>query len=149
MAVDVSERNRKAREYYALHRDRKIAITRAWQARNPEKTKAIIAKWGKAFGRRARLKREYGISESDYDRMLDEQHGVCAICELPETRLSRHTERPMRLAIDHSHETGEIRGLLCHRCNTILGSTYDNPVLLMRLAKYLARQRGGSHGSTL
>lgn len=55
-----------------------------------------------------RYKQVYGITVEDYDRMFDEQGGVCAIC-------GNGTKR--RLAVDHNHETGVVRGLLCPRCN--------------------------------
>jgi hypothetical protein len=60
------------------------------------------------------VKRNYGITLDDYDRMAEEQGGVCAICGEPDI-----TGR--RLAIDHNHETGEVRGLLCVKCNVKLG----------------------------
>lgn len=68
----------------------------------------------KAYERKGRLKK-YGLSEEDYERLLAEQGGVCAICEEPPSG------RWKRLAVDHDHETGEVRGLLCITCNTLLG----------------------------
>jgi len=55
----------------------------------------------------------YGITIQDYDRMLEEQRGVCAICKKP--------EKNRKLAVDHDHETGRVRGLLCTNCNNTLG----------------------------
>jgi len=51
----------------------------------------------------------YGISIEQYEEMLDKQNGLCAICKTP--------PQTKRLAVDHDHDTGEVRGLLCHRCN--------------------------------
>lgn len=59
--------------------------------------------------RRRDLKRRYGITPGDYDLLLAVQGGVCAIC-------ARHP-RTQNLAVDHSHRTGQIRGLLCSTCN--------------------------------
>jgi recombination endonuclease VII len=59
------------------------------------------------------LKYRYGLSKEDYERMLDEQGGVCAICgSAPDKQ---------RLSVDHNHGTGKVRGLLCHKCNLALG----------------------------
>lgn len=65
--------------------------------------------------RAMRLKRKFDITLEEYNTMLTEQDGVCAICKAPpDTRWKR-------LAVDHDHLTGKIRGLLCMTCNTMLG----------------------------
>lgn len=76
------------------------------------------------------LKTQFGITLDEYDVMLSTQGGRCAICECrPRTR---------RLAVDHNHKTGAIRGLLCMRCNhKLLGAAHDNPAILRRAAFYL------------
>ena len=75
-------------------------------------------------------KRRYGISHEEYFRLEKEQGKVCAICGKPNT--------PGRdLAVDHSHITGVVRGLLCTRCNVILGLVKDNPEHLLEAALYL------------
>src|SRR6476469_6189244 len=61
--------------------------------------------------RKSHLKRTYGITFEEYDFMLDRQNGVCAICKGVHGR---------RLAVDHNHETGKVRGLLCGSCNAAL-----------------------------
>jgi formate dehydrogenase maturation protein FdhE len=71
----------------------------------------------------------YGLSLKDYERMLDDQGGVCAGCFSPPGK--------NRLAIDHDHETGHVRWLLCNHCNSVLGFARDNPVILRRLAGLL------------
>jgi hypothetical protein len=67
-----------------------------------------------AWSRKARLKK-FGLTEEDYQRILAEQGGVCAICSgPPDTRWKT-------LAVDHDHVTRKVRGLLCMVCNTMLG----------------------------
>ena len=73
--------------------------------------------------------RKYGVTRKDYDTMLVAQAGVCAICG--------KAENGKRLAIDHCHKTGEVRGLLCALCNTAIGKLNDDPELLERAAMYL------------
>lgn len=67
----------------------------------------------------------------DFEVLFAEQGGTCAICELPE--ISGRS-----LAIDHCHETGRVRGLLCNRCNRALGLMKDDPERLLRAINYLA-----------
>lgn len=77
------------------------------------------------------LRHRYGIEEEDYDRMFDEQGGVCHICQDPPGRYN--------LSVDHDHSTGRVRGLLCHNCNHGLGKFKDKALLLFRAISYLTR----------
>jgi hypothetical protein len=78
------------------------------------------------------LSYRYGITSDDYDRMLAEQGGCCAICQ---------TDKPGGKArawsVDHCHSTNKVRGLLCHRCNVGLGYFKDDPVRMARAISYL------------
>lgn len=85
--------------------------------------------------RNNRLKRIYGLSEQDYIEMLKLQGGVCAICSGPPT--SHHK----KYVVDHDHVTGNIRGLLCHKCNSTLGFFNDDALILYRAAHYLTKNR--------
>ena len=82
---------------------------------------------------RARL-RKFGISEEKHQMMVQEQNSCCAICE-------ERFENPMSLHIDHCHESGKVRGLLCSGCNTGLGHFRDNAVNLNKASAYL-QERG-------
>ena len=84
-------------------------------------------------GRNKYYMRTYGITVDDYNKMLKDQDGVCAICG---------TDNPQRkgtvnFAIDHCHETGKIRGLLCSICNRLLGDAEDDIEILELAIKYL------------
>lgn len=87
------------------------------------------------------LKSNFGITYSDYLRLLNKQNGVCAICQMPEQTVSRAGVRK-RLAVDHNHETGKIRGLLCSGCNQAIGLLHDDPSRAAALVAYL-RERNG------
>jgi hypothetical protein len=76
---------------------------------------------------RRRLKK-YNLTEKGYNDLLIKQNFVCAICKSKEARA---------LAIDHCHETGKVRGLLCTNCNNGLGRFKDNPEYLRRAIKYV------------
>lgn len=90
----------------------------------------------------AYLKYRFGITLGEYRNMIVNQKGVCAICEEPETTIFRGQIR--QLAVDHDHGNGKIRGLLCFRCNTGLGSFQDQSNRLERAAEYL-RQHAQPH----
>jgi hypothetical protein len=72
--------------------------------------------------------RKFNLSRERYAEMLVEQDGRCAICGGKQKR---------DLAIDHCHRTGMVRGLLCGKCNTAIGSLNDNPELMRKAAAYV------------
>ncbi len=78
--------------------------------------------------------RRYGISVADYDAMLEEQGGGCAICFTTEPG-----GRGSRLHVDHDHATGEVRGLLCVNCNNGLGRFGDDADALDAASAYLRK----------
>ena len=84
------------------------------------------------------IKHRYGITLADYEVLLVNQLGVCAICRLPESVLSYKTKQPYKLAVDHCHATGKIRGLLCQRCNKGLGLLKDSVRRVLRASRYLS-----------
>ena len=90
-------------------------------------------------GKNRRLVQRYGITIEDYNRILAEQKGLCAICgNVPTTRFH----------VDHDHATGKVRGLLCVACNMALGLFKDNPRLLERSIEYLKKNYvPGNYGS--
>lgn len=80
--------------------------------------------------------KRYGITLNDYNTFLRQQHERCAICHGKEINQKGST----RFCIDHDHRTGEVRGLLCHKCNKGLGNFKDSPVLLENAKRYLKRR---------
>lgn len=88
----------------------------------------------------AALMRKFGITFHEYQRLLKEQDGKCALCGNPETALK--AGRVQALAVDHDHTSsgaGSVRALLCGACNTGLGLFRDDPVLLSKAIAYLAK----------
>lgn len=106
------------RRWRATNRDRANEQSRRWAAAHPEKV------------REKSLKRFYGISLEQYNAMLVEQGGVCAGCGGPPTANGK-------FYVDHNHQTGRVRGLLCHHCNVSIGYAKDDPSVLDKLAAYL------------
>lgn len=87
------------------------------------------------------LQKYYGITADQYERMLEEQGHVCASCEGPETSVDPVTNKIRRLAVDHCHDTGAVRGLLCSSCNTGLGAFKDRIDLLEKGLRYLRKHK--------
>lgn len=79
---------------------------------------------------------KYGLSREQYRTMYREQGGLCLICKKPE-----RTARNRLLCVDHDHETGHVKGLLCSHCNRGLGLFGDDPRVLRLAADYVARSR--------
>jgi|SRR5688572_147066 len=77
-------------------------------------------------------------ADNSYAVLLKNQHGVCAICKNPETKTNKYGT-VFSLAHDHNHVTGRYRGLLCVRCNMLLGKVHDNPEILSNAARYLRK----------
>lgn len=86
--------------------------------------------------RRNQLKHKYGISLEEYNDLLVFQSGTCAICNKKEILKKRNSDETRPLAVDHCHETGKIRGLLCSACNSGIGYLRESPKLLKRAAGY-------------
>ena len=101
-----------------------------WVAKNHKSNRIRIRRWDKVHRRRRNLRSRYGITVVQYDSLLAKQKGVCAICGKP-------PDGGKRLAVDHDHKTGKIRGLLHVRCNTAIGLLLDNVLLCRAAAKYL------------
>ena len=124
---------RKKREWYLKNKEKVSAQSKAWREANPERAKANITRWknenpdrvrihSKRKGQKQTLKK-YNLTNEQYEEMFRAQNGLCAIC-------GRAWEK-RRLAVDHNHKTGKVRGLLCGSCNIRLG--YIEMVKRMRL----------------
>lgn len=114
----------------------KVAL--AWNERNPERAAAATAKWKKKTRRKYKA-RAYGLAEVELAAMEAAQQGHCLICR---------QFAPDGLVVDHDHETGHVRGLLCSPCNLGLGAFRDDPKRLLRAARYLQKSRDAIFAQT-
>lgn len=112
----------RAKARYAADREAKIRYAKEWRQANLARARKSEFK--------SRLKRKYGITIEQYDDLYAEQGGTCAICCAP-------PDGEERLAVDHCHDTGAVRGLVHRTCNTAIGLLRDDPELLTRAAEYL------------
>lgn len=113
-------------DWYARNRDGQIAYARAWKDRNRDRLPG--------YGRKYR----HGITTEQYDGMVSEQDGRCAICGRDDGDLR----------VDHCHDRSVIRGLLCDRCNRGLGFFADDPERLAAAAAYVQREGVMPHART-
>lgn len=94
-------------------------------------------------GKTAYYERNYGITETEYRRMLVAQNHKCFICE-SEGFLIGKNNHSEKLAVDHCHATGTVRKLLCHNCNRALGLMQENPEILRKAADYIEAHKEGA-----
>ena len=124
-------------ERYTANPEPYKARTRQWQQENAERYAENQRRF-KESGRKAvasrksHLKRKYGMTLEDYDRLLEQQGGGCAVCGRP-------PREDISLHVDHDHDTGHIRGILCFRCNNGIGDFGHDLALLEAAAAYLRR----------
>ena len=123
-----------SKKYYAEHPPTKSAHRKALK-------KYKQSSKGKLSIRRHKYKKDYGLTVEDFDRMFEEQEGVCAICEKSETWKHR-TGVVQRLGIDHRHSDDLVRGLLCHSCNLLISDAKENIEILASAIKYLKKWGG-------
>ena len=107
--------------------DKMTAATERWRERNPEKQQANARRYGL---------RRFGITPEQYDAMLASQQYSCAICRKHQTLFKR------RLAVDHNHETGKVRSLLCDNCNKGIGCLQEDPAIFTAALDYLKQNAG-------
>ena len=103
---------------------------RAWQTANPEKF---------FFNQ---MKSKYGIEKEQYLAKLVKQGGRCKICLEYETDVDKRTGKVKGLSVDHNHETGQVRDLLCRGCNTSLGLLKEDPARIQNMLNYLEEHNG-------
>lgn len=105
-------------------------IASKWKTKNLEKDGRVRAN--------GHLRRRYGITLDDYDKMLAKQNGKCAICN--GTYIS---EGKTRFSVDHCHTTSKVRGLLCNNCNSGIGKFNEDIETMKKAIEYIIMHNGG------
>lgn len=124
------EQSKINKENYLKNRDKILG----YKKKHREKFKEELAQRAKikrasAIEKPTYYLKKYGMSKDDYAILLKKQNGGCAICS--------REEKGRRLAVDHCHSSGKVRGLLCAACNTTLGKFNDDYELLEKAVLYL------------
>ena len=132
----VKDKSRKAGGFYRCRQCNAEARRASYQRAkaDPAKSEQINA------GQRRRYKQyTYNLSQEAYDAMLKAQGGRCAVCGT--TEVGSKSKNHQGFFVDHCHETGQVRGLLCHSCNVGLGNFQDNIGKLEAAIRYLSEAR--------
>jgi hypothetical protein len=120
------------RRWYQANRAKAIAHVVKWQQDNRERYNASQRAYKRKNAdkeRESHLRRKFGLTQAEYEERLAEQDGGCAVCGDRPRKTSLH--------VDHDHDTGEIRGLLCMRCNNALGLFREQTQLLENALRYV------------
>jgi hypothetical protein len=142
---NIDKKRKKTKEYNDTPERKKYMKNYRKQEGFQEREKGFKATYSKKnpnVERSGHLRRTFGISLQDFESMLEQQGGVCAICKEEETRIIRKSGIPKALSVDHCHTTGKIRGLLCFKCNSSIGKLKDSIELLQNAINYLKEHNG-------
>jgi hypothetical protein len=148
---DIEKKKAQRRKYYQAHKDqireRQKEYRKEFYQRHKEVEKKAHAKWvnknkerWKEWTTNFHLEKNYSITLKEYSELLDKQEGVCAICG------SRPGKR--KLAVDHVHTSGIVRGLLCMKCNIGLGNFKEDINLLRKAIAYLRKEKENDSGNS-
>lgn len=142
--------------YESKNRERRKLRSKTWEEKNKDKRSQQKTQWfinnalkeknrkanwyhnNKERSKNNHLNRMYGITLDEYNIKLSEQNNQCAICN----NISKRS-----LHVDHCHKTGQIRGLLCLACNTLIGYSKENIDSLKNAINYLIKHKGNKHGT--
>lgn len=133
------EHEEEIKKYNKEHKEDKKQYSIIYREKNHEKLREGKIKYGQENREKIREKeliRKYGIDKIKYDDLLIKQNYVCEICSKSETVKDKRTNIIRKLAVDHDHVTGKVRGLLCGNCNKGLGNFQDEISLLENAVKY-------------
>jgi hypothetical protein len=135
------EKNRECKRRYKKNHPEKTnahAKKGYWKHRDEIRRKARIVESTSEYKQAAharRIRREFGLTVEEYETKLTAQNGVCAICR-------RLCSTNRNLSVDHDHQSQRVRGLLCVKCNTMIGLADDLAERLIIAAQYLEFWKG-------
>lgn len=118
--INKEKNSKKQHEYYLKNKDKILTRNKIWSNNNPDKVK------------NQKLKYAYGITLLEFNQKLKKQNNFCKICNKSLLNLDSK-----KIHVDHDHKTGRVRGILCHKCNSLLGLCNDNKIVLENAISYL------------
>jgi hypothetical protein len=124
------ERREQAKEYRKKYPERRKAQWAAWYTKNKTKAAEVKKAYRKKYPHKEKagqFRRKYSLTWDQYQEMVQKQSGYCCSCGLP----------TKKLFVDHDHETGKVRSLLCNGCNAALGHLKESPERVLALLKYI------------
>lgn len=160
--------NSKSYQYYLKNKEKLKENHKNWYQKNKEKVAEYARNYRKRIKNRKQyakkylttskeviskrasdwaLVKKYNITPEQYEQMWSDQKGVCKICGKPETKLHSVSKKVQRLSTDHCHVTSKVRGLLCSKCNVLLGCCDDNINILEACIDYLKKHNVTNGGT--
>lgn len=127
----------------AKNKEHRAAYLKEWKARNAEEVQSYNVAYLRDYAKQPRVKQarwerhlreNYQLTPEQFNALWVKQNGQCAICEIHLMPKGRKLDA---VTIDHNHDTGEVRGLLCRSCNHGIGHLKDDPKVLRKAAEYL------------
>jgi hypothetical protein len=118
------KRKEQKRRHYEKYKDKIDQRSKEWYANNKDRYR------DNAF------RRKYGITLAEYEVKREQQNYCCAICRTSETDCGK------KMFVDHNHQTGAVRKLLCTQCNAGIGMLQDDPEIMERAARYIREHNG-------
>lgn len=119
------------------YKESRKQIYKRYKERHPDRYKRLT--------KNANLKKSFGITLADYERMLAAQNGLCAICQKPEKYSSKNPQSSgqlLSLAVDHDHAKNRVRELLCMACNKGIGCFEEDILRLQAAIEYIRKHAG-------
>ena len=124
------------RKYRDTHKEKVSGYKKLYREKHSEEIKKYAKEHKEAnpeYYRNYMLVYRFGITLEDYNNMFNIQKGCCAVCGKHQSELNRI------LAVDHDHDTGKVRGLLCMSCNTSIGKLGDSIESIEKVLSYLKK----------
>ena len=146
--VDIKEKPEGSHTFVRIDATKKFSKDNVYwkKSTSTEKQKLTRREYMREYSRKSRannpdyykdkdLKKNYGVDLTWYNKQFEKQNGLCAICQQPET--AEINGKNISLAVDHCHESGTIRGLLCRACNNAIGALKHDERILLAAIEYL------------
>jgi len=130
----MSKYTKSHKKYYDKNRKRILKAQKEYNEKHKDRYRQNTKNWSSKNGKRMKewtLKTFYNLSLDEFNDIFEKQNGCCAICGIHQSQLKK------TLCVDHDHKTGQIRGLLCNKCNRGIGMFNDDVILLETAIKYL------------
>lgn len=152
MAMTKEEKAAYMKNWRAANKDKVTANFQRWKAENKESRAAYMKDYMSKYAETSEAKaatfirnlwRNYKLSPDQFNSMWESQKGKCGICQV---EMAPRGRDPHAVSVDHNHQTGEIRGLLCQACNRGIGNLKDCPAVLEAAANYLRSK--GNYGTS-
>jgi len=135
-AANLEKRRESQKRYWQKNKTKCVAANAEYKSKNQERVKELSRLWWIANKDRL-IAGKYGLTVEAYQQMLEATEGRCPICDVELVFEGSNRRCESRACVDHDHKTGKVRGIVCSRCNLLLGKANDDVSILTKAAQYL------------